>query len=93
MSRNHSSQMCRAACASDDDAQPPRCSIPREFSGRLRCSVRGEDARLVRHAKLVERLDGTTHGFPIRFAAHDYSNQRFQLRHARIVGRLIRSRQ
>jgi hypothetical protein len=74
MSRNHSSQMCRAACTSDDDTQPARCSIPREFSGRVRRSMRGENVRLVRHAELIERLDGMTHRFPIRFAAHDHGN-------------------
>jgi hypothetical protein len=74
MSRNDSSQMCRAACASDDNAQPARRSIAREFSRRVRRSMRGENARLVRHAELIQRLDGTTHCVPIRFAAHDHSN-------------------
>jgi hypothetical protein len=65
MSRNHSSQMCRAACASNDDAQPARCSIPREFSGRVWRSMRGKNVRLVRHAERIERLNGVTHRVPV----------------------------
>jgi len=74
MRGDDSGQMRRTTCTGDDDAQPTRCRIARELSGRVRCSMRGENARLVRHAQLMERLDGMTHCVPIGFAAHDHSN-------------------
>jgi hypothetical protein len=38
--------------------------------------MRGKNVRLVRHAELIEHFDSMAHRFPIRFAAHDDSDQR-----------------
>src|SRR5215813_12058650 len=93
MSCNHTSQVRRAACAGDDDAEAARCSIPREFSRRVRGSMCGENTRLARHPEFIKCFDGMTHGLPIRFAAHDDSNQWLQFWHEEILECLVRLRQ
>jgi len=53
----------------------------------------GQDARFMRHTKIIERFHSMPHRFPVRFAPHDNGHDRFRFRHGQIVGRLIRSRQ
>jgi hypothetical protein len=67
--------MGSASCPSDNDAQATTLRFPREISRCIRSAMGRKDAMLAGDAKLVQRIDALAHRFPIRLAAHDYSDE------------------
>ena len=75
-------------------AAPPAPAMmtcrPRLSSGRrvlrrqCRRAVRGDDFRLVGHAKPLQDFGGLPHGVPVRLAAHDDAHERRWLCHGAI---------
>ena len=76
LGRRHARQMRRAARAGDDHLEAARLGAAGVLEEQVGRAVRRDDADLVRHAELLERLGRVPHGLPVGPGAHDDADQR-----------------
>ena len=68
---NHARQVRGAPRPGNDDLEPSLCRTLGKLHQPVGCAMRRDDARIICHAQLFQRIGGAFHRGPVRLAAHD----------------------